>query len=310
MSKATEKYLLSLVLFGSNGVIASLIDLPSPLVVLLRTVLGALALVAVLAASRSRASRRGRAQSPTPLASRAHPRQALYLAASGAALGVGWLFLFEAYRLIGVGVASLAYYCGPVIVMALSPILFGERLTFPKVVGFAAVVCGAFLVVGRGLDAGMSGRGLFYGAMSAVMYAVMVICSKRVTDIAGLECATIQLGAAALAVVVFVAASVATGSMALPLAQLARLNVPATLFLGLVNTGVGCYLYFSSIVELPVQRVAVCGYLEPLSAVVFSALLLGEPLTPVNILGGTLILGGAVFCELAGQRQRRRIAAA
>ncbi len=310
MSKATEKYLLALVLFGSNGVVASLIDLPSSLVVLVRTVLGALALVVVLAASRSRASRSGSVRDSAPLASRKHPRQALYLATSGAALGVGWLFLFEAYRLIGVGVASLAYYCGPVIVMALSPVLFGERLTASKIVGFAAVVCGAFLVVGRGLGTGMSAWGLFYGMMSAVMYAVMVVCSKRVTDIEGLECATVQLGAAALVVVVFVIASMATGAAALPLALFARLNVPAALILGLMNTGVGCYLYFSSIVALPVQRVAVCGYLEPLSAVVFSALLLGEPLTLANVLGGALILGGAVFCELAGQRQRHQIAAA
>lgn len=46
------------------------------------------------------------------------------------------------------------------------------------------------------------------------------------------------------------------------------------LILGLLNTGIGCYLYFSSIANLPVQSVAVCGYLEPLSAIAFSVLLL------------------------------------
>ena len=56
---------------------------------------------------------------------------------------------------------------------------------------------------------------------------------------------------------------------------------------------------------LPVTRVAVCGYLEPLSAVALSALLLGEPMTLANVLGACLILGGAVWSEL-GDRLRVR----
>lgn len=48
---------------------------------------------------------------------------------------------------------------------------------------------------------------------------------------------------------------------------------------------------------LPVQTVAVCGYLEPLSAVIFSALLLHERLTAPQLLGAALIIGGALFAE-------------
>ena len=72
--------------------------------------------------------------------------------------------------------------------------------------------------------------------------------------------------------------------------------------LGVVNTGIGCLLYFSAVAKLPVQTVAVVGYLEPLSAVVFSAVLLGEAITPVRLMGAALIIGGAIFCELAGKR--------
>ena len=68
------------------------------------------------------------------------------------------------------------------------------------------------------------------------------------------------------------------------------------------NTGIGCLLYFSAVAKLPVQTVAVVGYLEPLSAVVFSAVLLGEAITPVRLMGAALVIGGAIFCELAGKR--------
>jgi drug/metabolite transporter (DMT)-like permease len=73
------------------------------------------------------------------------------------------------------------------------------------------------------------------------------------------------------------------------------------LLLGLVNTGVGCYLYFSAISRLQVQTVAVCGYLEPLAAVVLSAILLGEGMGLMQILGTVLILGGAMFAEMKGK---------
>jgi drug/metabolite transporter (DMT)-like permease len=44
--------------------------------------------------------------------------------------------------------------------------------------------------------------------------------------------------------------------------------------------------------------VAVCGYLEPLSAVVLSAVFLKETLMPIQIAGAVLIIGGAVFAEM------------
>lgn len=301
MSKATEKYLLSLVLFGSNGIVASMINLPSALIVLSRVSLGAALLAALVLVSRET---REHLQAP------AHRRQAAYLFTSGAALGAAWLFLFESYRYIGVGVASLLFYCGPVIVMALSPLIFKTRLTATKLIGFAAVILGAFLVVGQGLGEGIAPMGLLLGGMSAVMYAVMVIFSKKVDAIGGVESSAIQLFGSFSAVALYMLASGAAGSLALPsAAQLASLNVPAVLCIGLVNTGFGCYLYFSSMGELPVTRVAVCGYLEPLSAVVLSAVLLGEAMTAANIAGACLILGGAIYSELGEKlvgRSKRR----
>ena len=72
-----------------------------------------------------------------------------------------------------------------------------------------------------------------------------------------------------------------------------------------MNTGFGCWCYFSAIGSLPVQTVAVCGYLEPLSAVIFSELLLHERLTPPQIVGACLIIGGALFTECVHRRKAK-----
>ncbi len=290
MSRSFKKYLASLLMFGSNGIVASAIALPSSEVVLTRTLLGALLLVAALAVSNRRSGDR--------LAFLDHPRQAASLVVSGAALGISWIFLFAAYRLIGVGVATLAYYIGPVIVMALSPVLFREHLTPVKLMGFAAVVAGAFLVVAQGGAGSINPAGLALGGMAALMYAAMVVFSKRASDVGGVEAATIQIVASFAAVAVY---SVATGQLP-AVSALVSADLPAVLTLGLVNTGLGCYLYFSAMGDLPVQRVAVFGYLEPLSAVVLSALVLGEAMGPVRILGAALIIGGAASCELFGNK--------
>lgn len=133
--------------------------------------------------------------------------------------------------------------------------------------------------------------GILCGLLSAVMYSLMVIFNKKAKAITGLENAALQLVVSFLTVAVFVGFKEGF-SIAIP-----HSSIVPILILGLLNTGVGCYFYFSSIGNLPVQTVAVCGYLEPLSAVLFSVLLLRERLLPLQVIGAIMILGGAVFGE-------------
>lgn len=59
-----------------------------------------------------------------------------------------------------------------------------------------------------------------------------------------------------------------------------------------------------SVGRLPVQTVAVFGYLEPLSAVAFAVLILKEIMLPLQIIGAILIIGGAIFSEFLGSGQK------
>ncbi len=278
MNKAFFKYIFALLLFGSNGIVASRIDLNSYEIVLLRTLIGSLLLIAIFFLSRSK------------LTFWKYRKDFAFLSVSGIAMGTSWIFLYEAYAQIGVSVASLCYYCGPVIVMILSPLLFKEKLTSAKIIGFLTVLIGIVLVNGYGAAAA-NHFGLLCGFASAVMYAFMVICNKKAAAITGLENSALQLCIAFAAVAVFVG-----------LKQGLKIDIPsesvlAIFILGLLNTGIGCYLYFSSIGKIHVQTVAICGYLEPLSAVLFSVIFLREVLLPVQIVGAVLIIGGAVFGE-------------
>lgn len=279
MKRAYMKYIAALLLFGSNGIVASRIALSSHEIVLLRTLLGGLLLMLLCFAQRKgfRFCKERRSR--------------FFLCASGAAMGASWLCLFEAYARIGVGLSSLLYYCGPVFVMALSPFLFQEKLNAAKITGFILVLCGMCMLQGKAAVKNGHGLGYACGAISALLYACMVLCNKKATGIEGLENAALQLCTAFLTVAAY---TLSKQGFALRPAPSDMLPV---LVLGLVNTGLGCYLYFSSIGALPVQAVAICGYLEPLSAVLFSVAILGERLSPAQGAGAFLIIGGALLAQ-------------
>ena len=63
-------------------------------------------------------------------------------------------------------------------------------------------------------------------------------------------------------------------------------------------------MYFSSINRLPAQSVAICGYIEPLSAVLLSVLFLNETMSPLQMTGAALIIGGALYGELGKKKNK------
>jgi drug/metabolite transporter (DMT)-like permease len=286
MKTARIKYVLSLILFGSNGIVASYISLDSYVIVFWRTLIGSAFLV-ILFFFMGKA-----AEKPKVWKNRRH---FAYIVISGTAMGMSWMFLYEAYAQIGVSISTLAYYCGPAIVLCLSPLIFRERLTVIKILAFIPVLAGMFMVNWNGLSVEHETLGLIYAIVSAFMYAFMVIFNKMAKSITGLENSVYQLSVSFLTVAIFAFAkqrTVAIGTQDL---------VPV-LFLGFVNTGFGCYLYFSSLGALSALSVAIVGYLEPLSALSFSAIFLHERLSFLQIIGAVLILGSASFGEIFGNR--------
>lgn len=282
---AFTKHVASLLLFGLNGIVASRIALNSYEIVFFRTFIASIFLLCVFLISKER------------FHFKENKKDALFVALSGVSMGASWMFLYEAYQQIGVSLATLIYYCGPVIVMVLSPIIFKERLTLPKILGFVIVLVGFFLINENAAIFGGNAWGLFCGVMSAVTYFFMVTFNKKAKKIGGMENTVIQLVVSCFTVAIF-----------LIIKQGLIINVQPSsivyiLILGVINTGVGCYMYFSTISKLSVQTVAVCGYLELLSAVIFATVLLSERMTVIQIIGAVCIVGGAMLGELVTLRK-------
>ena len=279
-SKSLIFFIASMVIFGTNGLLVANISLGSAEIVLMRTFLGSLFLLAVVLVKRS--------------FSFADLKADLIPATiGGAALGLNWVLLFSAYRSAGVGLSTLTYYCGPIIVLALSPVLFREKLTWNKLLAIAAVAVGMFCITGDIEPGSDVQTGILFGGGAALLYASLIVANKRVKRLSGLNCAMYELIVAFFVVLIYLVAS----NVKLPVIPAAE-DIVWVLAIGLVNTGLAYYLYFSSLQKLPGQTVALVCYIDPLTALLVSGAFLGEKLFAVQIAGAVLILGGACLGEL------------
>ena len=276
-------YILSMLIFGTNGILVHHISLASSQIILMRTLIGGLllTLIVLLRGGFDRAGIRA---------------DLLPLLLGGSVLGLNWVALFEAYRQLNVSLATLIYYVGPILVLLFSPLLFREKLNSRKITSVVLVAVGLVCISGSIALRGMSMRGLLTAVVSALFYAAVIIFNKRITHTGGMQTAALELDIAFVIVLIYMMLTVGLPHPAVS-------DIPWIAVIGLVNTGLAYLLYFSGLQKLPAQSAALISYVDPVSALVFSALFLHETMTPVQILGAVLIIGGAVFGELKSRNQ-------
>ena len=134
------------------------------------------------------------------------------LVASGIAIGLNWIFLFEAYKYTTIATATICYYFAPVIVILLSPFILKEKLSKHKVICILVAMIGMVCITGISGD-GMAKNhtiGILYGIGAAVLYAGVMIMNKFFKEVTSLERTIPQLGFAGIAVLPYV---IATGEM-------------------------------------------------------------------------------------------------
>lgn len=281
---------LSMLLFGTVGIFRRGIALPSTVIALVRAAVGTVFLLALLLLRRQRLSLGG------------IRRNLLPLLLSGAVLGFNWLLLFEAYQYTTVATATLCYYMAPSFVLLASPLL-GERLTRRRAVCAAVALGGMALVSGAaegGLPTGGEGKGIALGLAAAALYAAVVLLNKRLRDIPAYDRTIVQLGVATLVLLPY--APEGAGILTADGRTLALL-----LILGIVHTGLAYALYFGTAAILPAQTLALFSYIDPIVAVLLSALLLREEMGAAQWLGAAAVLGATLASELSprGGRERR-----
>ena len=277
----------AMLIWGTIGIFRKYIPVSSAFLAFSRGMLGGLFMLAFVLVRRKKRSEKLQLS------------RALLLALTGAAMGINWILLFEAYNYTSVAVATLCYYMEPTIVMLLSPFIFKERLSAKRAVCAAVAIVGMVLISGV-IGGGQTGsvKGVLLGLGAAVLYSAVVIMNKRISGLDAYSKTAIELMSAGAVMIPYM---LLTGGAAA--AGFDARTVILLLTVGLIHTGVAYLLYFGSMDGLKAQSIAILSYIDPVSALLFSALFLKEALSLLTVIGAILIIGSAVAGEMHTDRK-------
>lgn len=275
--------IFSMVIFGTLGLFIRNIPVSSGELALYRAILAALLIAVYLGITKQK----------IPFAN--IKKEVPLLLASGVAMGVNWIFLFQAYKYTTVSLATLSYYFAPVIVTVACPFLFKEKLTGKQIICFLMSTAGLVMITGIGkIGSNTDFIGILWGLGAAFFYAVVILLNKFIKGVEGIHRTFLQFLSAIVILIPYVAV---TGGVTL--GQLHTVGWINLLIVGLLHTGITYCLYFSALKELPGQKAAILSYIDPLVAVVISITVLGESMTVWQAVGGLLILGFTLWNEVS-----------
>ncbi len=289
MDSAKLKLTAAMAIFGTIGIFRAYIPFPSSVIAFIRGFIGMLFLLAVIALKREKIN------------FGAIKKNLVLLLISGAFIGLNWILLFEAYRYTSVAVATLCYYMAPVFVILVSPFILKERLNARKILCTLAALAGMVIISGVFTGGGSDIRGVLFGLGAAGLYAAVIILNKFISGISDYEKTVIQLGTAALAALPYALLTEDITALEITLPIIILLAI-----VGILHTGIAYTMYFGSIGAINAQSAAIFGYIDPVVALVLSAIILKEPFTPLHLLGSVMILGGAFIMELPERNKKAK----
>ena len=277
------KILTSMAIFGTVGIFVRFIPLASAGIAFCRGILGCVFLLLLMTLT-------GKKPNFADI-----QKSGWLLAVSGAAIGINWILLFEAYRYTTVAIATICYYLAPAFVTLGSP-LIGETLSGKKLGCIGVALIGMVFVSGV-LQGDQRSRvlGVVLGVAAAVFYATVILLNKKLSSITANDRTLCQLAAASLVVAPYLLMT-----SGIDFGGMSALSWILLSILGIVHTGLAYALYFEGIRDVHAQTAAILSYLDPVLSILLSALILREKLDASSIIGSVLILGSALYSELPG----------
>ncbi|WP_029591508.1 DMT family transporter [Franconibacter pulveris] len=204
-------------------------------------------------------------------------------ALGGVALVLNWLLLFAAYSRLSIGLATLVYNTQPLMLVLMSMLFLGEKVTRAKWYWLLAAFGGMALVLAGQLtgaphDGWLLGIAMALGA--AFFYALTALITRRLKGVPPQQIALVQVSVGVL--------------MLLPVAHFSLSPTPfqwSILFLlGVLHTGVMYQLLYGAIQKLPTPVTGSLSFIYPLVAIAADQWVFGHSLSLHQLAGGALIL--------------------
>jgi drug/metabolite transporter (DMT)-like permease len=232
-------------------------------------------------------------------------RASLALAAlMGLALNVA---IFTSFERIPIALALMLFYTYPAGVVVVDAVLGRETVTPMRLLALLLSTTGVVLVLAGGLEDPAGGAidlaGVVLGLCAAAAQVVFVTVSRNGYRAVPADAATLLILATSMIGGALIAVAVGQGAaLAAPLRSLAPW--PFVLFAGVAAAGMSSLLFLTAIRLIGGTRTGILMLFEPVVGVLLAALLLGERLTPMELVGAALVLAGALVLQLRAMPER------
>lgn len=226
-------------------------------------------------------------------------RALLAVLAMGMVGYTGQSFLyFSALEHADASLVALLLYSFPFIVAVLAAVLLGERLDAGRVGALLLASAGLAMTIGGGTGTPL-GIGLALGA--ALVYAVYIVVGTRVLrEVDPLAASSVICAGAAGSYVLLAGLAAHSGeAVRFPATAAGWLPVVS---LALVSTALAIATFFAGLRRLGATLTSVISTLEPVVSVTAAAVVLGERVSPLQALGGAIVVGTAAWLALRPAR--------
>jgi drug/metabolite transporter (DMT)-like permease len=260
--------------WGFIGIIVRDVDLPAMVIVFFRVGLASASVILLQLA----AGRRDLLRPP--------PREVIAL---GVLLAIHWSLYFAAIKQTSVASAVLITYAAPIFMALLAPVLIREHVPGVSVVALVVSMAGiaAISLAGGTGDEAVRVPGVILAVFAAITYAFLIVLLKRWG--AAVHPTTVIVWQEGTAAVVLSPSLLFASYDSIGATQVGYL-----LLLGVVLTGVTGVIYVGALKWVPATTAGILAYMEPVSAALLAAAILGEELTPAVIVGGAAIVAAGV----------------
>jgi drug/metabolite transporter (DMT)-like permease len=208
------------------------------------------------------------------------------------------LAMFIAFLRISIALSLLVFYVYPAFVALASTLWFGDRLDRLRWTALGLSLVGLALVLaGAGQLGGLDplGIGLAFGAGLAQAFYVLA-ARHGFAAVPVVQAAALTMGGAAAIYVVIALLIGQLAVLAQPLASVSAFW--PVLVAGVVGAGVATFCFITGIRMLGAPRAAILSTFEPVVGVVLAAILLDEQPTPLQLLGGAVIIVAGIVLQL------------
>ncbi len=207
-----------------------------------------------------------------------------YIILSGVLLSLNWVFLFYAVFMIPVSEAIIFYYTGPVIAILFSPLL-KEKIGKGGLLNISISFAGIIIMSAGSLSINIIG--ILLALFSGITYGLLSITSKfSAKYVSSMNLVFLQ--------------SIISMIILLPFVFVIRFTINYDVIIiivisGSVQTVLALFLWYDSLKNLNIQIVSILSYLDPVFAIIFALVFLGQIPSLYTIIGGILLIGSGML---------------